>query len=194
MPINKPGARSQPDGTIIIQLATRGDQLESIADAIDSAFLVPEQPVPVRTALTLKGYAEQLRIIAEELKDQERPWAERNQRQATIPLTREDERQILKDFMAWSGGFTPEECQAVQIASYIGSALDMKFDQSAAFYFLMVYRKTDGDSVCQRCNCRVVEGRCVDETCPFSECQQTDPAGWVGHPDVEAMIDKQRKP
>jgi hypothetical protein len=38
------------------------------------------------------------------------------------------------------------------------------------------------DNECQRCNNKLNDGLCCDETCPFSEHQQTCPAGWEGHP------------
>lgn len=39
--------------------------------------------------------------------------------------------------------------------------------------------------ICQRCGAPLADGRCSDETCPFSDCAQTDPQGWIGHPDHE---------
>lgn len=36
---------------------------------------------------------------------------------------------------------------------------------------------------CQRCGSCLNDGRCVDETCPFSDHDQTCPMGWCGHPD-----------
>lgn len=38
---------------------------------------------------------------------------------------------------------------------------------------------------CARCGASLKDGRCTDETCPFSDCAQEDPAGWVGHPERE---------
>ena len=42
---------------------------------------------------------------------------------------------------------------------------------------------------CQRCDSTLdVDGLCTDETCPFSECQQDDPKGWSGHPEMDPEI------
>ena len=39
---------------------------------------------------------------------------------------------------------------------------------------------------CQRCGSALKpDGRCSDLTCPFSDCQQSDPTVWAGHPDHE---------
>lgn len=36
---------------------------------------------------------------------------------------------------------------------------------------------------CKRCGSNIDQlGNCEDETCPFSDCQQSDPQGWIGHP------------
>ena len=36
---------------------------------------------------------------------------------------------------------------------------------------------------CVRCDTQLIDDRCQDETCPFSECSQSDSRGWIGHPD-----------
>lgn len=46
---------------------------------------------------------------------------------------------------------------------------------------------------CQRCGSPLSKTldrltftpRCTDETCPFSDCDQTDPRGWRGHPEKD---------
>jgi len=39
--------------------------------------------------------------------------------------------------------------------------------------------------VCQRCGSEVIDGKCVDETCPFSDHDQSCKAGWSGHPEMD---------
>lgn len=34
---------------------------------------------------------------------------------------------------------------------------------------------------CQRCGSNIKNGLCLDETCPFSDHEQSCPVGWVGH-------------
>ena len=36
---------------------------------------------------------------------------------------------------------------------------------------------------CRRCGSVLRDGKCSDETCPFSDCLQDDPNGWIGHPE-----------
>jgi hypothetical protein len=38
---------------------------------------------------------------------------------------------------------------------------------------------------CCRCDSPLKDGICTDVTCPFSDCQQSDPKGWIGHPDPQ---------
>lgn len=45
-----------------------------------------------------------------------------------------------------------------------------------------VYCKSDSPPKCQRCDTPLTNGYCDDETCPFSDHQQTCPVGWHGHP------------
>lgn len=41
---------------------------------------------------------------------------------------------------------------------------------------------------CRRCGSDIDQlGNCEDETCPFSDCQQDDPKGWIGHPQEAEM-------
>ena len=35
---------------------------------------------------------------------------------------------------------------------------------------------------CNRCGCWLDNGLCSDITCPFSDCPQSDLAGWQDHP------------
>lgn len=37
-------------------------------------------------------------------------------------------------------------------------------------------------SACRRCGSPLKDDRCTDETCPFSDCLQSDVKGWMGHP------------
>lgn len=39
---------------------------------------------------------------------------------------------------------------------------------------------------CKRCGSTLIKGHCRDFTCPFSDHKQTCPAGWTGHPEVQA--------
>lgn len=40
------------------------------------------------------------------------------------------------------------------------------------------------DTLCNRCGSPLDgNGRCTDETCPFSDYGQDDPRGWANHPD-----------
>lgn len=42
---------------------------------------------------------------------------------------------------------------------------------------------------CVRCDTLLTEdGRCGDETCPFSDCDQSDKKGWSGHPEMDDNI------
>lgn len=48
---------------------------------------------------------------------------------------------------------------------------------------------------CQRCGSDLdAQGHCTDETCPFSDCAQSDPKGWEGHPDPLVTIHDPRFP
>ena len=38
---------------------------------------------------------------------------------------------------------------------------------------------------CVRCDSFLKDGQCQDETCPFSDCEQDDKAGWAGHPEKD---------
>ena len=38
---------------------------------------------------------------------------------------------------------------------------------------------------CKRCGMPIKNYRCTDKTCPFSDCGQKDPKGWIGHPEKE---------
>jgi hypothetical protein len=46
-----------------------------------------------------------------------------------------------------------------------------------------IVESMEDPNACRRCGSKLQSGRCTDETCPFSDCEQTDPAGWTGHPD-----------
>ncbi len=39
---------------------------------------------------------------------------------------------------------------------------------------------------CQRCGSNLFSGRCMDQTCPFSDYDQDDPKGWIGHPNFNS--------
>lgn len=43
---------------------------------------------------------------------------------------------------------------------------------------------------CVRCNGEVVKDRCADVTCPFSDCSQSDPRGWTGHPALSKELER----
>ena len=43
--------------------------------------------------------------------------------------------------------------------------------------------EVEGTMDCQRCGSEVKDDRCQDQTCPFSDCDQTNPQGWAGHPE-----------
>ena len=44
---------------------------------------------------------------------------------------------------------------------------------------------------CTRCDTELgEEGLCQDVTCPFSDCLQSDPAGWTGHPEANRFIEQ----
>lgn len=51
---------------------------------------------------------------------------------------------------------------------------------------------SDGDhGECARCgNPLDVDRLCTDETCPFSDCEQDDKAGWSGHPEMDPDADR----
>ena len=40
--------------------------------------------------------------------------------------------------------------------------------------------------LCIRCGSPLERGRCIDETCPFSDHEQDCPRGWIGHPEHAA--------
>lgn len=44
---------------------------------------------------------------------------------------------------------------------------------------------------CDRCGTALVDGYCIDETCPFSDHKQDCDAGWEGHPDYYKVKDPQ---
>jgi len=46
-------------------------------------------------------------------------------------------------------------------------------------------RAADPQHSCARCGSNVTNGRCEDVTCPFSDCDQSDPRGWAGHPEMD---------
>jgi ferredoxin len=43
----------------------------------------------------------------------------------------------------------------------------------------------DAETKCKRCGSGLEDGLCEDITCPFSDCDQDNTMGWVGHPDTE---------
>ena len=48
-----------------------------------------------------------------------------------------------------------------------------------------IVEQWEGDS-CARCGSTLNDdGTCTDKTCPFSDCQQSDKAGWAGHPEQD---------
>jgi hypothetical protein len=51
---------------------------------------------------------------------------------------------------------------------------------------------SDGEhGQCRRCDSPLdVDGHCTDETCPFSDCDQDDAAGWSGHPEMDPDADR----
>ena len=73
-PISDPGTRPSPHGGVVLQFQRRSQQLEGIADEITGIFnenLPDNDDASVRLdkdeAHRIKGYMEQLRIIADEL-------------------------------------------------------------------------------------------------------------------------------
>lgn len=68
--INTAGVRDNADGSVTIQFRNRSAQLESIADEIDNALSATDSNTTLRGEQVHKfrGYMEQLRIIADELK------------------------------------------------------------------------------------------------------------------------------
>jgi NADP-dependent 3-hydroxy acid dehydrogenase YdfG len=74
MPIKKPGERENADGSVVIQSATRAEQLESIADEMEKYLSVHKNDLAAddaahATVHKLIGYTEQLRIIADEVRE-----------------------------------------------------------------------------------------------------------------------------
>lgn len=48
--------------------------------------------------------------------------------------------------------------------------------------------------ICKRCDSDIDKlGNCTDGTCPFSDCQQDDPKGWIGHPQEAEMTRRECK-
>ena len=76
MPIHQTGTRQNPDGSTVVQMAERHEQLESMADQIETLMQKigqVDQPLDVLNPLVRNkfiGYCEQMRIIAQELRTQ----------------------------------------------------------------------------------------------------------------------------
>lgn len=76
MPIHQTGTRQNPDGTTIVQMAERYEQLESMADVIETIMKEigqvddPLNLLNVARRHQIRGYCEQMRIIALELRTQ----------------------------------------------------------------------------------------------------------------------------
>lgn len=75
MGINQPGARKNKDGTTTVQMASRHDQLESIAEEFEKTLGLTqmEQTISAGRQHQLRGYCEQLRIIADEVRSLSSP-------------------------------------------------------------------------------------------------------------------------
>lgn len=45
----------------------------------------------------------------------------------------------------------------------------------------------EDEGFCDRCGTALVNGYCGDETCPFSDHEQSCDVGWIGHPDYSKL-------
>ena len=60
-----------------------------------------------------------------------------------------------------------------------GDLVDVEFYEEN---LTAIQRIATGDPACQRCGALLVDGRCEDATCPFSDHDQDCRAGWANHP------------
>ena len=57
------------------------------------------------------------------------------------PLTPTAKKEILADFMEWSGGFTPDECPPEDLKTYTSMPLPADYDPVEALEFLRNYEQ-----------------------------------------------------
>jgi hypothetical protein len=70
----------------------------------------------------------------------------------------------------------------VSVSIPLEKALSVLRGNSAAKQDIPDDAAVENNTTCQRCMSDLVNGRCIDSQCPFSDHDQTCLKGWIGHP------------